>query len=72
MWKSAELAPDANGELTVNIDAPTTGWTAYMVESTYDVGAPTALKLTTDVRVVPDTYPYPAPQPAGHKGFLSN
>ena len=71
VWTSTDLTPNANGELTVSIDAPSAGWTAYMVECTYDVGAPTPLKLTTDVRVVPDTYPYPAPQPAGHKGFLS-
>ncbi len=70
-WKSTDLAPDANGEVTTTVDAPATGYTAYMVECTYDVGALVPLKLTTDVRVVPDTYPFPAPDKSGRKGFLS-
>ena len=70
-WTSTVLTPDAHGELTVTLHAPDAGWTAYLVECTYDVGAPVPLKLTTDVRVIPDIYPYPAPKPAGHKGFLS-
>lgn len=70
-WKSTELTPDANGEVTASVSSPEQGYTAYMVECTYDVGARVPLKLTTDVRVVPDTYPFPAPPAATKKGFLS-
>lgn len=70
-WASSELTPDANGEVMASVETPAAGYTAYMVECTYDVGAPTPLKLTTDVRVVPEKYPFPAPAAATKKGFLS-
>ena len=38
---------------------------------TFDVGAATPLKLTTDVRVTPDVLPFAAPNPPRPKGFLS-
>ena len=41
-----------------NVTEPDKGWTAYFLELTYDVGAPTALKLTTNVKVIPDTVPF--------------
>jgi PhoPQ-activated pathogenicity-related protein len=62
----------ADGAARVAVPKPAAGWTAYFVEFTYDVGAPTRLKLTTDVRVVPDTLPH-APFVAKERprGFLS-
>ena len=33
---------------------PERGWTAWFLELTYDVGAPTPLKLATDIVVTPD------------------
>ena len=42
--------------------APAKGWTAYFAEFTFDVGAKAPLKVTTDVRVTPDTLPFPAPK----------
>lgn len=70
-WKSTELTPDANGDVTGTVAAPAAGYTAYMVECTYDVGSLVPLKLTTDVRVIPDTYPFAAPTPSTQKGFLT-
>ena len=70
-WTSTDLAPDANGEVIGKVEAPAAGYTAYMVECTYDVGTLVPLKLTTDVRVIPDTYPFAAPSPSKLKGFLS-
>jgi hypothetical protein len=37
------------------------GWTAFLVELTYAVGASEPLKLTTAVRIVPDDLPHGAP-----------
>jgi hypothetical protein len=45
---------------------PGRGWTAAFVELTFDVGGSVPLKLTTAVRVVPDTLPFPAPASRRH------
>ncbi|MBX3745827.1 MAG: PhoPQ-activated pathogenicity-related family protein [Verrucomicrobiae bacterium] len=63
VWKGTGLTADDEGAYTARVGTPERGWTAYMVELTYDVGAPTPLKLTTDVRVIPDTLPHPEPRP---------
>jgi PhoPQ-activated pathogenicity-related protein len=45
-------------EYAGSINPPDKGWTAYFIELTYDIGAPTPLKLTTEVRVTPDVLPF--------------
>lgn len=60
VWTSQVLAPE-QGAFTAQVKSPEKGWTAYMVELTYDVGAATKLKLTTDVRVIPNDLPHPPP-----------
>ncbi len=60
VWTSEVLTAD-QGSFHAHVKAPDKGWTAYMVELTYDVGAATKLKLTTDVRVVPNDLPFPPP-----------
>ena len=42
-----------------------------MVELTFDIGAKTQLKLTTNVKVSPDTLPFPAPTASRPTGFLA-
>jgi hypothetical protein len=37
---------------------PTDGWKAYCCQLEFEIGAPTPLRLTTPVRVVPDTLPF--------------
>ncbi len=63
-WRETPLVDEGGGNFAGKVAAPAKGWTAYLVELTYDVGAPTPLKLTTDVKVIPDTLPYPPPKPA--------
>lgn len=63
VWTSQVVAADRSGNYRAQVDAPAQGWTAYLLELTYDIGAPTKLKLTTDVRVIPDTLPYAPPEP---------
>ena len=70
-WTSTDLTLPPDGRLVVTVTAPPTGWTAYMVEATFDVGGPRPLKLTTDVRVVPDVYPFPPLKVGPHRGFLT-
>ena len=57
-YTSRLLEPVEPGVYQAGVTASTDGWTAYFVELTYDVGASKPLKLTTNVRVVPDTLPY--------------
>ncbi len=63
VWTSTPLTPDGEGRFHVDIVRPDKGWTAFMIELTFDIGAPTRLKLTTDVRVLPDSLPFPTPTP---------
>lgn len=58
-WKSTPLQPDSQGQFLGRVTSPAQGYTAFMVELTYPLGGPTPLKLTTDVRVTPNTLPFP-------------
>lgn len=71
-WTSTDLQPDAQGEYLGQATAPSEGWTAAMVELTYDLGAAAPLKVTTSVTVTPDRLPHEAFRPELRvKGFLS-
>ncbi len=72
VWTSTDLTPDAQGNYLGQITPPSAGWTAAMVELTYDLGAGAPLKLTTAVYVTPDRLPFAADKPELRvKGFLS-
>jgi PhoPQ-activated pathogenicity-related protein len=58
VYQSTELTASGDGVYKGKVAKPEKGWTAYFVEFTYDIGAPTPLKLTTEVRVTPDELPY--------------
>ena len=71
-WTSVDLTPDAQGQYVGQITPPSAGWTAAMVELTYDLGAAAPLKLTTAVYVTPDRLPFAPDKPELRvKGFLS-
>eukprot|EP00933_Yihiella_yeosuensis_P040090 TRINITY_DN3430_c0_g3_i1.p1 TRINITY_DN3430_c0_g3~~TRINITY_DN3430_c0_g3_i1.p1 ORF type:complete len:674 (+),score=146.91 TRINITY_DN3430_c0_g3_i1:223-2244(+) len=56
-WKSAELAPTAAHSQTWNaaVEVPSDGrWIAFFIEFEFDGG----LKLSTDVSVMPDKFPF--------------
>jgi PhoPQ-activated pathogenicity-related protein len=63
VWRETELTLGPDGACDVVLEAPARGWTASMVELTYDLGGPKPLKVTTGVYVTPDTLPHPAPEP---------
>lgn len=62
VWTSTVLTPDASHNYRGRVGAPVQGWTAFFAEMTYDIGAPMPLKVTTDVGVVPEVLPHPAPK----------
>jgi PhoPQ-activated pathogenicity-related protein len=62
VYQSKDLPADAT-EFNGTVEKPEKGWTAFFVEFTYDIGAPTPLKLTTEVRVTPDVLPFKGKMP---------
>jgi PhoPQ-activated pathogenicity-related protein len=47
-----------DGEYVAKVEKPAKGWTAWFVELTYELGSGSYVKLTTPVRVTPDTLPF--------------
>lgn len=67
-YKSTVLQQSGDGVYVATVEPPEKGWTAFFVELEYDVIGRTPLKLTTQVRVVPDTLPFADEDPG--KGTL--
>ncbi|MGM0489837.1 MAG: PhoPQ-activated pathogenicity-related family protein [Planctomycetota bacterium] len=63
-FSSRELADQGGGVYVGEVASPKQGWTAYLVELTYDLGGPVPLKLTTAVRVTPNTLPHAGIDPS--------
>jgi PhoPQ-activated pathogenicity-related protein len=57
-YKSTELKAEADGSWLGRAAKPEQGWTASFVELTYDTGVGFPFKVSTAVRVQPDTLPY--------------
>ncbi|HLJ51502.1 MAG TPA: PhoPQ-activated pathogenicity-related family protein [Bryobacteraceae bacterium] len=60
-WTSAPLAEKDKGLYVGKVDKPAEGWTAYFVEVTFPTNAKYPMKVTSGVRVAPDTLPYGPP-----------
>lgn len=72
VWTSEKLSDQGNGVYVARVPTPASGWTCFMAELTYDTGGPVPLKLTTEVRVVPDTLPHKEYKPkVKPTGFMS-
>ena len=56
-YKSSEVKESGKGVYVGKAGQPAKGWTAYFVELTFDMPGGTPLKLTTAVRIIPDTLP---------------
>lgn len=63
-YRGTQLEPERPNTWVTRVPPPAAGWTAYFVEMTFPTGSRYPLKLTTPIRVVPETMPYPAPVPA--------
>jgi PhoPQ-activated pathogenicity-related protein len=57
-WESSTLAATSEGRYLATVPKPPQGWTAFFVELTYPSGTIVPMKLTTEVRVLPDVLPY--------------
>ena len=63
IYESADLARQADGSYIARVATPKTGFTAFFIELTYPSGIEHPFKFTTGVRVTPDRYPHPEPEP---------
>ena len=61
-YTSTALQPSGPNTWIARVGKPPAGWTAFFVELTFASGGKYPLKVTSGVRVVPDTLPYPAPR----------
>ena len=60
-WRSTDLTRRPDGDYVAEVTAPASGWTAALVELTFPGAGAPPLKLTTAVRVLPDTLPFARP-----------
>lgn len=58
IYQSTSLPEIEPGVYVGSIDTPKEGFTAFFVELTYDIGSVYPLKVTTDVRVLPEVLPF--------------
>jgi PhoPQ-activated pathogenicity-related protein len=63
-FRSRLLTDEGGGVFVGKIDPPEKGWTAFFIELTFDVGQSFPLKLSTAVRILPDTLPFADLDPA--------
>jgi PhoPQ-activated pathogenicity-related protein len=57
-YTSQVLEDQGGGVYVAEVSKPKTGWTAFFVELTYDVGVPVPLKVTSNVNILPDVFPF--------------
>ena len=62
-FTSTPLEPSGPNTWVARVAVPGAGWTAFFVELTFPGAGKYPLKLTSGVRVLPDTLPYPPFQP---------
>lgn len=65
-WKETVLSATENGVYEIPISAPEKGWKGHFVELTYAGSAP--IKVTTGIKVLPETYPFEPFTPKVQKG----
>jgi PhoPQ-activated pathogenicity-related protein len=61
-YQNTLLQPSGPNTWVGRVGAPPSGWTAFFVELTFADGGKYPLKVTSGVRVVPDTLPYADPK----------
>lgn len=61
-WVSTPIEA-VKGKYVAKVPKPASGYTAYFVELIYESGAKHPHYFSTEVGVMPNTYPFPAPKP---------
>ncbi len=66
-YTSTLLSDQGEGVFVGKVEKPPEGWTAFFVEMTFDAGVTFPLKMTSGVRIVPETLPFRTEDPAKGK-----
>jgi PhoPQ-activated pathogenicity-related protein len=61
-YTSQPLQPSGPNTWVARVARPAAGWTAFFAEMTFPSGGKYPFKVTSGVRVIPDTLPFPAPR----------
>ena len=61
-WTKSPLASGQKGVWVGKVERPENGFTAFMVELVFDSGGQYPLKVTTDIKIIPDVLPYAGEQ----------
>ena len=62
-YTSTTLSPSGPNTWVARVPPPAEGWTAFFVELTFPSVAKYPFKVSSAVRVLPDTLPFPPPKP---------
>jgi PhoPQ-activated pathogenicity-related protein len=63
-YKATSLSPSGPNTWVARVPRPAQGWSAFFVELAFPSGAKYPFKVSSGVRVVPDTLPFAAPKPS--------
>ena len=58
MWKSSELSSQGGGVYVGKIDPPTQGYRAFLIEVHFASGQIFPFRVSSAVRILPDTRPH--------------
>jgi PhoPQ-activated pathogenicity-related protein len=58
IWMARNLTIESDGEVSISIDTPDQGYTAWFVEAEFDTDSGYPFKQTTGVVITPNTYPF--------------
>ncbi len=61
-WTKSPLASGQKGVWVGKVERPENGFTAFMVVLVFDSGGQYPLKVTTDIKIIPDVLPYAGEQ----------
>ncbi|KAI8512511.1 hypothetical protein Bbelb_091500 [Branchiostoma belcheri] len=59
VWLPEDVEDMGNGTYVAEFDFPDVGWLAFFIQATFPAPHGTVLEFTTEVHVIPDTFPFP-------------
>ncbi|XP_035694838.1 autocrine proliferation repressor protein A-like isoform X1 [Branchiostoma floridae] len=70
IWLPQDVQDMGNGTYVAEFDIPAVGWLAFFIQATFPAPHGTALEFTTEVHIIPETFPFPDCHGADCRGTL--
>eukprot|EP00118_Oscarella_pearsei_P016366 m.155297 g.155297 ORF g.155297 m.155297 type:complete len:483 (+) comp38666_c0_seq1:42-1490(+) len=70
IWFEASVTQTTEGTYYAERSNPKLGWTAFFIQVTYEAPLESDMMFTTQVNIIPDTFPYPDCHGEGCRGSL--